>query len=122
MGFTLLSEGFLHTEPGVDGGNDIRMLLKGGEQLLLEYLSHRWVEFTLFLLNLPVPGECVEGQTFRLRTTYPEFIRTKTIIFILMQFHPNSFLYSLLEIICCIFLFGNAQWNSSTDPNLHVRG
>ena len=51
----------------VDGGYDIRIFLEGGEQVLLEYLSPGWVEFTLFLLGLPIPGERVEGQTFRLR-------------------------------------------------------
>ena len=51
----------------VDGGYDIRILLEGGEQLLLEYLLPGWVEFTPFLLNFPVPGESVECQTIRLR-------------------------------------------------------
>ena len=51
----------------VDGGYDIRIILEGGEQFFLEYLSPGWVEFTLFLLSFPIPGEGVEGQTFRLR-------------------------------------------------------
>ena len=50
-----------------DGGHDIKMVLEDGEQLSLEYLSPGWVEFILFLLNLPIPGEWVEGQTLRLQ-------------------------------------------------------
>ena len=70
----------------VDGGYDVKMVLEDGEQFLLEYLSPGWVEFTLFLLSLPIPGDRVEGQTFRLRlarrtlhrvfkkTTPPDFL------------------------------------------------
>ena len=50
-----------------DGEHGIKMVLEDGEQLLLEYLLPGWVEFTLFLMNLPIPGERVEGQTLRLR-------------------------------------------------------
>ena len=38
----------------VDGGHVIKRVLQDGEQLLLEYLSPGWVEFTLFLLSLPI--------------------------------------------------------------------
>ena len=50
-----------------DGEHDIKMALEDGEKLLLEYLSPGWVEFTLFLLNLPIPGERVEDQRLRLQ-------------------------------------------------------
>ena len=66
MGVTLLSEGFLYAEHECNGGHDIKIVLEDNEQLLLEYLSPGWVEFTLFLLNLPFPGGRVEGQTLRL--------------------------------------------------------
>ena len=110
--------------------DDIRILLEGGAQLLLEYLSPGWVGFTLFLLSLPIPGVRVDWPDERLtepskkcplRTFYPEFIRTNTIIFILNHFYPNKFLFIFLDLICCVFLFGNAQGSSPTGPNLGVR-
>ena len=70
----------------IDGGHDITLTMEGGEQLLLEYLSPGWVEFTLFLLGLTVPGDRVQGQTYRIRlarrdlrnvfklTTPPDFL------------------------------------------------
>ena len=70
----------------IDGGHDVQLLMESGEQLLLEYLSPGWVEFTVFLLSLTIPGERVEGQVYRIRlarrgldrvfkkTTPPDFL------------------------------------------------
>ena len=73
----------------VDGGYDIRILLEGGEQLFLEYLSPGWVEYTLFLLSLSIPGTGLNVRRFdfnwpderfkepskrhRPSTSYPDF-------------------------------------------------
>ena len=116
----------------VDGGYDIRTILQGGEQLLLEYLSPGRVEFTLLLLSLPIPGKKVEGQTFRLqlarrtvnrafkKTSPPDFYRkniTNSITFTFHCFVPTTYLKQSIESV----LFDNTQRNSSTDPNLKDR-
>ena len=59
MGVPLLSTGFLYSEPECGRGYDVKMLLEDGQQFLLEYLSPGWVEFTFFLLSLPIPGDRV---------------------------------------------------------------
>ena len=93
----------------VDGGYDIKIILEGGEQLFLEYLSPGWVEFTLFLLSLPIPGEGVEGQTFRLRlarrTLQRAFKKTSPPDFLSGihlnkndHFHPNFIIHRFIPI------------------------
>ena len=71
----------------VYGGHDIKIVLEEGEQLLLVYLLPGLVEFTLFLLSLPIPEERVDGQTFRLRlarrTLQEAFKKTSPLDFLL---------------------------------------
>ena len=59
----------------IDSGHDIHLKLENDEQLSLESLSPGWVEFTLFLLSLSIPGERVEGQTYRMRLARRELQR-----------------------------------------------
>ena len=59
----------------IGGGHDITLSMEGGEQLSLEYLSPGWVEFTLFLSSLTIPGERVEGQVYRIRLARRELRR-----------------------------------------------
>ena len=115
MGFPQLSKGCPHSEYECRRGVRHNNNSGRGEQLLLVYLSPGCVEFTPFLLSLPIPGNRVDGQTFRLRlarqTLQRAFKKTSPPDFLSWihlnknyHFHPNSFSsYNLLAIIYCIF-------------------
>ena len=72
---TYYRRAFTTLSMSIDGGHDINIELENDEELLLEYLSPGWVEFTLFLLSLAVPGERVEGQVYRIRLARRELHR-----------------------------------------------
>ena len=73
--FTYNRRAFTTLRMSIDGGHDIHLKLENDEQLLLEYVSPGWVEFTLFLLSLTNPGERVEGQAYRIRLAQRELRR-----------------------------------------------
>ena len=59
----------------IDSGHDIHPKLENDEQLLSEYSSPGWVEFTLFLLSLTIPGNKLECQAYRIRLARRELRR-----------------------------------------------
>ena len=72
---TYYRRAFTTLRMSIDGGQAVHFKLENDEQLLLECSSPGWVEITLFLLSLTIPGERVEGQAYLIRLARRELRR-----------------------------------------------
>ena len=105
----------------IGGGHDITLSMEGGEQLSLEYLSPGWVEFTLFLSSLTIPGERVKGTagSTRTPTRVQEDDAPGLHLIILINknyhFHPHFINHRFIPINLLEIKFSKFFWHCAVD-------